>query len=111
MCKILYALYSHVVCTHLLAALCKWCVLLTRDMKLCHSLQEHGKDELDRWQLVRASEKFRVIALGLPVPPYKGNPLDPPLRSRFQARVVEPLPFQEQLDELICDFVKVPQKT
>ena len=74
-------------------------------------LQEHGKDELDRWRLVRASEKFRVIALGLPVPPYKGNPLDPPLRSRFQARIVQPLPFQEQLDELIHKFAKVPPKT
>ena len=37
-----------------------------------------------RWQLVRVSEDFRVIALGLPVPQYIGNPLDPPLRSRFQ---------------------------
>lgn len=32
---------------------------------------------------------FRVVALGLPTPPYKGNPLDPPFRSRYQARWVE----------------------
>lgn len=32
---------------------------------------------------------FRIIALGLPTPPYKGNPLDPPFRSRYQARWVE----------------------
>eukprot|EP01059_Diplonema_ambulator_P006574 TRINITY_DN16228_c0_g1_i1.p1 TRINITY_DN16228_c0_g1~~TRINITY_DN16228_c0_g1_i1.p1 ORF type:complete len:1840 (+),score=308.42 TRINITY_DN16228_c0_g1_i1:488-5521(+) len=38
--------------------------------------------------LVRVSENFRVIALGLPVPPFQGAPLDPPLRSRFQARFV-----------------------
>jgi len=31
-------------------------------------------------------EKFRVIALGVPVPPYEGQTLDPPLRSRFQIR-------------------------
>ena len=39
--------------------------------------------------LRRVSENFRVIALGLPVPPFEGHPLDPPLRSRFQARFVE----------------------
>ncbi len=49
-------------------------------------LEEHGQEELDKWQLVRVSENFRVIALGLPVPKYVGNPLDPPLRSRFQVR-------------------------
>eukprot|EP00755_Sulcionema_specki_P007718 Sspe_Gene.38973::Locus_18803_Transcript_1_2_Confidence_0.400_Length_3854::g.38973::m.38973 len=32
---------------------------------------------------------FRVVALGLPCPPYTGYPLDPPLRSRFQARYVD----------------------
>ena len=40
--------------------------------------------------LVRVHENFRVIALGLPVPPFAGKPLDPPLRSRFQARVIAP---------------------
>ena len=39
-------------------------------------------------QLVRVSERFRVIAIGLPVPPFPGFPLDPPLRSRFVARQV-----------------------
>lgn len=43
---------------------------------------------------------FRVFCLGVPVPPYKGHPLDPPFRSRFQARWVEgtvfpPLPPYE----------------
>ena len=32
---------------------------------------------------MRVSERFRVLALGLPVPKYVGNPLDPPLRSRY----------------------------
>jgi hypothetical protein len=35
--------------------------------------------------LVRVHPDFAVIALGLPVPPYAGKTLDPPLRSRFQA--------------------------
>lgn len=49
---------------------------------------------LQKWGLVRVSEDFRVIALGLPVPKYRGAPLDPPLRSRFQARDVTGLSYQ-----------------
>ncbi|XP_053164187.1 von Willebrand factor A domain-containing protein 8 isoform X2 [Hemicordylus capensis] len=60
-------------------------------------LKEHNKAELDAWKIVRVSENFRVIALGLPVPRYLGNPLDPPLRSRFQARDVYYLPFKDHL--------------
>ncbi|XP_062958245.1 von Willebrand factor A domain-containing protein 8 isoform X3 [Cynocephalus volans] len=60
-------------------------------------LQEHTKTELDAWKIVRVSENFRVIALGLPVPRYSGNSLDPPLRSRFQARDIYYLPFKDQL--------------
>ncbi|CAJ1078932.1 von Willebrand factor A domain-containing protein 8 isoform X1 [Xyrichtys novacula] len=63
-------------------------------------LQDHTKEELDAWKIVRVSEDFRVIALGLPVPKYKGNPLDPPLRSRFQARDIYYLPFKDQLELL-----------
>ncbi|XP_061647340.1 von Willebrand factor A domain-containing protein 8 isoform X2 [Phyllopteryx taeniolatus] len=63
-------------------------------------LQEHTKEELDDCKIIRVSEDFRVIALGLPVPKYKGNPLDPPLRSRFQARDVYYLPFKDQLELL-----------
>lgn len=47
--------------------------------------------------MVRVNEKFRVIALGLPVPKYQGHPLDPPLRSRFQALNVGPKSFKDQL--------------
>jgi MoxR-like ATPase len=42
--------------------------------------------------LVPVHPNFRVIALGVPVPPFPGNPLDPPLRSRFQGRRIEPAP-------------------
>ncbi|XP_058438588.1 von Willebrand factor A domain-containing protein 8 isoform X2 [Marmota monax] len=62
--------------------------------------QDHTKAELDAWKIVRVSENFRVIALGLPVPRYSGNPLDPPLRSRFQARDIYFLPFKDQLNVL-----------
>uniref|UniRef100_A0A4W4EPU4 von Willebrand factor A domain-containing protein 8 n=1 Tax=Electrophorus electricus TaxID=8005 RepID=A0A4W4EPU4_ELEEL len=71
-------------------------------------LQEHAKEELDAWKIVRVSEDFRVIALGLPVPRYKGNPLDPPLRSRFQARDVYYLPFKDHLDLLYQAGPRVP---
>ena len=53
-------------------------------------------EELADLRLVRVSEHFRVVALGLPVPRYVGNPLDPPLRSRFQAYDLRPsaVPFK-----------------
>ncbi|KAF8581136.1 hypothetical protein K439DRAFT_1517023 [Ramaria rubella] len=40
---------------------------------------------------IPAHASFRVIALGVPVPPYQGFPLDPPFRSRFQARFLDSL--------------------
>ena len=44
-------------------------------------------EDLAARRLLRVSEDFLVVALGLPVPRFAGNPLDPPLRSRFQARL------------------------
>ncbi|XP_066146647.1 von Willebrand factor A domain-containing protein 8 [Euwallacea fornicatus] len=63
-------------------------------------LMEHGAKELEKWKLVRVDENFRVIAIGLPIPKYRGNPLDPPLRSRFQARDVSTFTYQEWYREL-----------
>lgn len=40
--------------------------------------------------------------LGLPVPPYVGYPLDPPLRSRFQSRDIKAPPFKDQVDQLLA---------
>ncbi|KAJ6481917.1 AAA domain-containing protein [Mycena sanguinolenta] len=40
---------------------------------------------------VPAHKNFRVIAIAAPVPPFPGYPLDPPFRSRFQARFVDPV--------------------
>ncbi|KAH9028969.1 AAA domain-containing protein [Lactarius pseudohatsudake] len=41
-------------------------------------------------RFVPAHPSFRVIAIGAPVPPYPGYPLDRPFRSRFQARSLDP---------------------
>ncbi|XP_067848605.1 von Willebrand factor A domain-containing protein 8 [Heptranchias perlo] len=73
-------------------------------------LKEHTREELDAWKIVRVSEDFRVIALGLPVPRYPGNPLDPPLRSRFQARDIYCLPFKDQLTVLYAIGPNVPSE-
>lgn len=51
---------------------------------------------------------FRVIALGLPVPPYPGRTLDPPLRSRFQARNIRPPSPGTQLEALVTIAPSVP---
>ncbi|TPX58575.1 hypothetical protein PhCBS80983_g03058 [Powellomyces hirtus] len=56
-------------------------------------LKSHTKEELDSWRLVRASDRFRVIALGVPVPPYPGNSLDPPFRSRFASRYLDGMQY------------------
>ncbi|KZT28299.1 hypothetical protein NEOLEDRAFT_1129681 [Neolentinus lepideus HHB14362 ss-1] len=40
---------------------------------------------------IPAHRDFRVVAIAAPVPPYKGYPLDPPFRSRFQARFIDPV--------------------
>ncbi|KAI8989190.1 AAA domain-containing protein [Trametes punicea] len=40
---------------------------------------------------IPAHKNFRVIAIAAPVPPFPGYPLDPPFRSRFQARFIDPL--------------------
>jgi von Willebrand factor A domain-containing protein 8 len=64
------------------------------------NIQESSAEELEKWKLVRVDEKFRVVSLGLPVPKYVGHPLDPPLRSRFQALNVGPKTFKEQMMHL-----------
>jgi hypothetical protein len=67
---------------------------------------------MDRWRLVRVSEDFRVIALGIPVPRYLGNPLDPPLRSRFQARDVSSNTFKVSVTSMnICEAERSVKKS
>ena len=66
-------------------------------------------EELVKSGLVRVDEAFRVIALGLPVPLFRGAPLDPPLRSRFQARQVEHSKYGDVRNE--CLELGANQKT
>ncbi|KAL4125538.1 hypothetical protein PRIC2_009121 [Phytophthora ramorum] len=73
--------------------------------------QGYSADALKAQNLVRVHPDFRVIALGLPVPPYPGRTLDPPLRSRFQARNVKPSSPGSQLEELVAIAPSVPLPT
>ncbi|KAH9163007.1 hypothetical protein LEN26_000697 [Aphanomyces euteiches] len=50
----------------------------------------YSEADLEAQNLLRVHPAFRVIALGVPVPPFPGRTLDPPLRSRFQARQIMP---------------------
>eukprot|EP00045_Choanoeca_perplexa_P012171 m.131630 g.131630 ORF g.131630 m.131630 type:complete len:1706 (-) comp15913_c0_seq3:46-5163(-) len=52
--------------------------------------QSISQDELTEARVAPVHPDFRVVALGLPVPRYPGNPLDPPLRSRLQSRWFSP---------------------
>ena len=49
----------------------------------------------DAAQFAAVHPLFRVIALAAPAPPFEGRPLDPPLRSRFNAALVPPVSAQE----------------
>ncbi|KZT08123.1 uncharacterized protein LAESUDRAFT_649814 [Laetiporus sulphureus 93-53] len=51
------------------------------------SIQDPASGKL----FIPAHKNFRVIAIAAPVPPYPGYPLDPPFRSRFQARFIDPV--------------------
>ncbi|TFK81956.1 hypothetical protein K466DRAFT_501194 [Polyporus arcularius HHB13444] len=61
-----------------------------------HIVHPHRYELLDGTEaetstFIPAHKNFRVIAIAAPVPPYPGYPLDPPFRSRFQARFVDPM--------------------
>ncbi|EQC29690.1 hypothetical protein SDRG_12690 [Saprolegnia diclina VS20] len=62
----------------------------------------HTAEALAAQNLVRVDPAFRVIALGLPVPPFPGRTLDPPLRSRFQARRISPPSPGVRLETLLA---------
>jgi len=44
--------------------------------------------------------QFRVVAVGLQVPPYPGHSMDPPLRSRFQSKHIDNLGANSVVDIL-----------
>ena len=74
-------------------------LLENREMNLddgTHIVHPHRYELLDGTEaetksFIPAHKNFRVIAIAAPVPPYPGYPLDPPFRSRFQARFVDPM--------------------
>ncbi|PCH36867.1 hypothetical protein WOLCODRAFT_167155 [Wolfiporia cocos MD-104 SS10] len=53
-------------------------------------LETTSSDAVAGKVFIPAHQNFRIIAIAAPVPPYPGYPLDPPFRSRFQARFVDP---------------------
>ena len=61
-------------------------------------------EQLNKLNIIRVDPRFRVIALGLPVPRYPGNALDPSLRSRFQGRYIQ-CPTIETQYQLIKSYV------
>ncbi|KAJ8326810.1 hypothetical protein O5D80_004253 [Batrachochytrium dendrobatidis] len=73
-------------------------------------IQGHGMSSLDKAKLIRTSDRFLVISLGLPVPKYDGFPLDPPFRSRFQSRSINPPTLNSSLSHLCGRFPSVSQQ-
>lgn len=61
--------------------------------------EKYDEATLKKMGMERVSENFHVIALGLPVPRFPGNSLDPPFRSRFQCRNIEELSFHTFLEQ------------
>ncbi|KAL6063347.1 von Willebrand factor A domain containing 8, partial [Balamuthia mandrillaris] len=70
--------------------------------------QTHSPEQFAALRLVRVHPDFRVIALGLPVPRFAGNSLDPPLRSRFQAREVSSFTVGTQFAALSACAPELP---
>ncbi|KAK7042195.1 von Willebrand factor A domain-containing protein 8 [Favolaschia claudopus] len=75
-------------------------LLENREMNLedgTHIIHPHRFAQLDTLKddsgnvFIPAHKNFRVVAIAAPVPPFPGHPLDPPFRSRFQARFVDPV--------------------
>ncbi|KAF9078337.1 AAA domain-containing protein [Rhodocollybia butyracea] len=71
-------------------------LLENREMNLAdgtHIISSHRYELLKErdQKFIPAHKNFRVLAIAAPVPPYPGYPLDPPFRSRFQARFIDPL--------------------
>lgn len=72
---------------------------------------KYDEATLKKMGMERVSENFHVIALGLPVPRFPGNSLDPPFRSRFQCRNIEELSYNTFLEQakIIAPRVKESQ--
>jgi von Willebrand factor A domain-containing protein 8 len=64
---------------------------------------QNSIESLQRLGLVPVHPRFRVIGLTIPVPRYPGLPLDPPLRSRFQGKVIPHMPTDTLYEVLTMD--------
>jgi von Willebrand factor A domain-containing protein 8 len=53
------------------------------DGRLLIDMNRYKKLNSKSTKIVPVHPEFRVIAIGLPIPPYEGNSLDPPLRSNI----------------------------
>ena len=67
------------------------------------------KNKEDTTGFIQCSDSFRVIALGASVPPYPGIQLDPPFRSRFQSRYIDPLVASGVLERQFIGRAKVEE--
>ncbi len=65
--------------------------LVVSAQRYAELLARNSDAQLTRNGIVSCHADFRVICLSLPVPPFAGSPLDPPLRSRLQARFIRSL--------------------
>lgn len=84
---------------------------LVSPKRFAYLTKMHTPEEIARLKLVAVHPRFQVIALGLPVPKFEGNALDPPLRSRFQARNIGQLSEETQYSLIGSKFPElVPQK-
>ena len=73
--------------------------------------KSYSEEQLrDEFKLLRVSENFSVVALCLPHPKYKFAPVDPPLRSRLQSRVVEDPSIDSLQESLSHQFSKVEKR-
>ncbi|KAI9260188.1 AAA domain-containing protein [Sporodiniella umbellata] len=78
-------------------------LLENREMALDDGRFLTTKDLVDNknTKFEKVDPRFLVFALGLPVPPYVGYPLDPPLRSRFQSRDIRAPEFATQVKQIV----------
>ena len=71
-------------------------------------LVKYGSDYIKSQNLVRVDPNFLVVAIGLPVPQYEGYRLDPPLRSRFNCKVLLPQSYQHQIHTYSKLYSNIP---
>ncbi|CDW54563.1 AAA 5 domain containing protein [Trichuris trichiura] len=82
--------------------------LLVSSRRYSALLEKHSEDELQKLGICKVDDRFRVVALGLPVSRYRGHSLDPPLRSRFQARLVALPRFQDLFNHFNMTYSSIP---